>query len=251
MNIVKEIVLNNLIKLPIVRKFARKVNNRTGINGDDVYVRKTYEMYTQYAGVKDKAILELGPGHTYQCVLMALDNGAASADIADIELQIDKEVLDKNKFRFTLYDGTKLPFADGSFDLIWSHTVYEHLRYPETTAAETWRVLKPGGIAVHWIDLRDHFVLDNENPTVFNMMRYSQSLWKKMTWNRSTYVNRLRFSEWIKLHLDNKFTILHSEKELSNAVKEKQAAGQIPYLDKYSAEDVETAQMLLVIQKTV
>jgi hypothetical protein len=40
MNIVKEIILNNLIKLPIVRKWARKINNRTGINGEKVYVKK-------------------------------------------------------------------------------------------------------------------------------------------------------------------------------------------------------------------
>jgi ubiquinone/menaquinone biosynthesis C-methylase UbiE len=249
MNIAKEIVLNKLITIPLIRKWARKVNNRTGMNGDAETVAQTYGLYTRFADVKGKAVLELGPGHTWQCVEMALQNGAVSADIADIELQIPKDVLDKSAFKFTLYNGTKLPYANESFDLVWSHTVYEHLRHPSTTVAETWRVLRPGGIAVHWIDLRDHFVLDNDNPNVFNMLQYKEDTWKRMTWNRSTYVNRLRYSQWINLHEASQFNVLHTEKEVSRAIGGEMAQGRLAYLNRYSNEDATTAQMLLVAQK--
>jgi SAM-dependent methyltransferase len=247
MNILKQVLLNKLIKIPAVRNIARKVNNKTGINGNEVYVNKTYEMYTKFAPVKDNAVLELGPGHTYQVVQKALESGAKSVDIADIELVIDRKILEEKNIAFTLYDGQLLPYKDNAFDLIWSHTVYEHLRYPEVTVAETWRVLKPGGTAVHWIDLRDHFVLKTEDTGVFNMLRYSQKLWEKMTWNRSTYVNRFRFSQWLDLHKKYGFTIVHTEKEISNAVKS--AQNSITYLRDYTQEDAITAQMLLVIKK--
>jgi len=46
--------------------------------------------------------------------------------------------------RFVQADATALPFADGSFDLCFSHTVIEHLP-AEPFLREQLRVLKPGG----------------------------------------------------------------------------------------------------------
>jgi ubiquinone/menaquinone biosynthesis C-methylase UbiE len=249
MIILKEILLNQLIRTSVGRKLARRVNAKTGMNGNEDYVKKTYSEYTKYCEVAGKSILELGPGHTYQTALMALQHGATSVDIADIELVIDLEVLKQNNIKFTLYDGSQLPYKDNSFDCIWSHTVYEHLRFPETTVAETFRLLKPGGTAVHWIDMRDHFVLDNNNPKVFNMLQYKPSIWKAMTWNRSTYVNCLRFSEWITLHKKYGFEVVKTEKEISNVVAEYHREGKIDYLKKYTAEDASCAQMLIVVKK--
>lgn len=52
-----------------------------------------------------------------------------------------------------IYPGTRvvnleegLPFPDGSFDLIWSTDVLEHLYRPEQIIQEIKRVLKPGGL---------------------------------------------------------------------------------------------------------
>ena len=41
---------------------------------------------------------------------------------------------------------TGLPFADGSFDIVFSKSFVEHLHSPETYFEEAFRVLKPGGI---------------------------------------------------------------------------------------------------------
>lgn len=42
--------------------------------------------------------------------------------------------------------GECLPFADGSFDLILSYDVLEHVQSPQRCLAECWRALKPGGL---------------------------------------------------------------------------------------------------------
>src|SRR5262249_48981294 len=48
---------------------------------------------------------------------------------------------------FVVGSAEELPFADGSFDALWSITVLEHVQHPEKALQEVARVLKPGGVA--------------------------------------------------------------------------------------------------------
>ena len=44
------------------------------------------------------------------------------------------------------WDGIKMPFEDGSFDVVISTEVLEHVPDPAHYLAEVKRVLKPGGV---------------------------------------------------------------------------------------------------------
>lgn len=46
---------------------------------------------------------------------------------------------------FHSYDGEHIPFGDGSFDVVFSRQVFEHVREPHALVREVARVLKPGG----------------------------------------------------------------------------------------------------------
>jgi SAM-dependent methyltransferase len=52
--------------------------------------------------------------------------------------------------RYPNHDAQRLAaFADGQFDLVYSHQVLEHIPKPWLAGAELVRVLKPGGIGIH------------------------------------------------------------------------------------------------------
>jgi len=57
-------------------------------------------------------------------------------------------------------DATKLPFADGSFDYVYSHGVLHHIEDPRRVVDEIFRVLRAGGrFNVHVYALWSHFTL--------------------------------------------------------------------------------------------
>ncbi len=47
------------------------------------------------------------------------------------------------------YDGARLPLPDASVDIVFSSNVLEHVRELPVLLAETLRVVKPGGMAIH------------------------------------------------------------------------------------------------------
>jgi ubiquinone/menaquinone biosynthesis C-methylase UbiE len=54
------------------------------------------------------------------------------------------------KAQFILFDGSRMPFRDGSFDVVFSDCVFHHIDHKEHVALlqELHRILIPGGIAV-------------------------------------------------------------------------------------------------------
>jgi SAM-dependent methyltransferase len=56
--------------------------------------------------------------------------------------EVDERVRDDAEF--VTFDGTNLPFEDGSFDLVYCKQVLEHVRHPDPLVHEVARVLAPG-----------------------------------------------------------------------------------------------------------
>ena len=61
-------------------------------------------------------------------------------------------------------------------------------------AAELFRVLRPAGVSVHQIDLRDHL------GGGLNNLRFSEALWEgRLFRNSGFYTNRIRFREMVAI----------------------------------------------------
>lgn len=51
----------------------------------------------------------------------------------------------------TEYDGVKIPFADETFDIVFSSNTLEHIPHVVEFQSEIQRVLKPGGVVIHLV----------------------------------------------------------------------------------------------------
>ena len=93
---------------------------------------------------KPGRILELGGSDGFQARILA-DGGW---DVASIDLA-GRPKRPVAYFPVQDYDGLHIPFEDKSFDGVYSSNVLEHIPHLVEILAETRRVLRRGGIAVH------------------------------------------------------------------------------------------------------
>jgi hypothetical protein len=82
-------------------------------------------------------------------------------------------------------------------DVTMSNNTLEHVPYSDMV-----RILRrlselqaPGGVSVHFIDLKDHYAGFDPDITVYNFLRYSERRWRVFN-NQLQWQNRLRASEY-------------------------------------------------------
>nr|MBP7652338.1 methyltransferase domain-containing protein [Candidatus Dependentiae bacterium] len=165
----------------------------------------------------------------------------------DIVSYFNNKSLSKNKsIDLKIYDGKIFPFGNKIFDVIISNDTFEHLRFPECVIRECNRVLKKNGLLITQIDLRDHYNLDDEK-NIFECLKYSKKLWEMMTINRTSYVNRLRFSDWKKLFSNINFEIKYINFEKNEYIKKNYR--QINYLTNFNEDDACIQRLNCVLEK--
>lgn len=71
-------------------------------------------------------------------------------------------------------DAARLPLHDGACDVLVSNAALEHVDDPAAVLRESFRVLTPGGLGVHQVDLRDH--RDFDRPRAF--LREDDATWR-------------------------------------------------------------------------
>jgi ubiquinone/menaquinone biosynthesis C-methylase UbiE len=89
--------------------------------------------------------LDLGCGAgEFTAALARAGADVVGADVAEAALDRARSRHPEVEFRLVPFDGP-LPFADGSFDLVWSSEVIEHVADTARWLSELRRVLLPGG----------------------------------------------------------------------------------------------------------
>ena len=101
-------------------------------------------------------------------------------------------------------DAQRTSIASGSIDIQTSYTVFEHI--PRSVLVgilkETSRLLSKRGVALHHVDLSDHFAHDDRSISYINFLQFSQGKWNRLAGNRFAYHNRLRADDYRRIYSD-------------------------------------------------
>lgn len=89
-------------------------------------------------------VLELGGDRGHQASIMA----SWGARVVSLDLA-DRPQRGQPFYPVGPYDGRHVPYPAGSFDIVFTSNVLEHVRELEAMMREIGRVLAPGGLAVH------------------------------------------------------------------------------------------------------
>ncbi len=99
-------------------------------------VRERVEGFVKHYDLSKRKVLEVGSG-----------TGSLQDIVSDYTgLDIASNVTRYYHRPFVVASATDMPFADNTFDAIWTIWVLEHIPEPERALMEMRRVLKPGGI---------------------------------------------------------------------------------------------------------
>ncbi|MEO5954652.1 MAG: methyltransferase domain-containing protein [Nitrospiraceae bacterium] len=164
----------------------------------------------------------------------------------------ESEQAREKQIAYVVYEGKEMPLTTESVDLIFSYTALEHTRYPSVTVQECFKILRPGGMLVSVIDLGDHsfYGKNKTHPDrVFDCLQYPEWLWNLMRWNRSSYVNRLRQSDWIRVFAEAGFVTRAHEATVSDHTV--RLFSQLRYLHKYQYDDAVTCVLTVCMEKPV
>jgi len=252
-----------LSRIPIGWRAWQRLNLfRAGTMDQPEYAFGVFKKHLEATGLGDlggRVALELGPGNSLLTAFFARSLGASRTWLVDSERLATEDITIFARAETTLSQ-LKLPVPgvggassltavleklhatyltqglaslrtvpDRKVDFFFSNAVLEHVRLSEFTdmAKEMRRVLKPGGVASHQIDFRDH--LQNG----LNNLRFSARTWESEFMARSGfYTNRLTWPAMKKLFEEAGFSVeLASVERWPDRLPTAQKRMAVPFCD--------------------
>jgi SAM-dependent methyltransferase len=123
----------------------------------DAQARTRYELepyifdFARFADARDKDVLEIGVGMGVDHLEWAKPSprSLTGIDLTPRAIELTQARLDAYELtsRLECGDAEQLPFADNSFDIVYSWGVLHHSPDTPRAIGEVYRVLRPGGVA--------------------------------------------------------------------------------------------------------
>lgn len=148
-------------------------------------------------------------------------------------------------------DASNTDLLESSVDVAYSNSVLEHIPGPVILRImkESYRFLRPGGVAIHSVNCGDHYAYFDRSITQINYLSYSEREWA--IWNNDIqYQNRLRAQDFLELAEEAGFEII-LKKHTAKAPLLKQLEGMkiAPEFRRYSPEQLACTSIDFVARK--
>jgi hypothetical protein len=220
-----EIAKNYAMKIPAIRSFRTKLRRTSGAPLKENLHRYVYDLVEKVErvanGVKDKSILEIGPGDHLATGLAMLALGAKSYSALD-RFSGDYEGESSQQWYRLLKQNWKFPnwseqvdindfLSSGKvniyktsvenfnpkekFDIVCSYAVGEHLSDIRSFAELNKKSIKNGGVGIHCIDFGGHQWDRYGDPFLF--LKFPDLVWNLMGSARGE-PNRVRFAPYLR-----------------------------------------------------
>lgn len=124
-----------------------------------------------------------------------------SAEIHGIDISSEAIKTARERFpdyHFSVFDGSNAPYPEGSFDLIFSSHVLEHVRDLDQSVSDMVRLLRPGGVLCVTLPCANEGSLES---TLTSLMRdgiiTSPTGERKWFWEDPTHLRRVRSDDLV------------------------------------------------------
>lgn len=262
MDLAVDIAKNTLLLLPPVRRYyerCRRVRGSRVMKQTADYPASVFQKHrTAIEKIRPVAgrVLEIGPGGDVAVAALFVKNGAADAVCIDnepwlsdasnlyAELGLDDGILERVRYVSDCPIET-VPFEDGSFDVIFSQACLEHIADPAAAIRNIARLLKPGGVTTHEIDLRDH--RDFEDP--LRLLKHRDLTWRLAMSRRPAAPNRWRMSDYQREFENAGLEIVELVRAGQVTLSEAERKSFAPRFRGLSLHDLGTTQIFLTAVK--
>lgn len=146
-------------------------------------------------------------------------------------------------------DCRSIPLPDASIDVVFSRDVLEHVPAPVIRGIfrDAGRVLRPGGVACHFIDPSDHWEHGDKSISRINFLRFSDSVYQLTYLNALNYHNRLRHPEYVAMLRDTGYEIASESRVVDErALLALRSMPLAPRFRAFSPEDLATVDSFLL-----
>ena len=147
-------------------------------------------------------------------------------------------------------DATHLDLPAGAVDLQVSFTVFEHIPAGglEGILREASRLLSASGVALHHVDMSDHFSHDDPRISAINFLQFSEREWTGYAGNQFAYHNRLRAPDYRAIYARSGHDILGWRPYLDDGARQALAEGLplAPEFRRMSPDDLCVSQVRIL-----
>jgi SAM-dependent methyltransferase len=147
-------------------------------------------------------------------------------------------------------DCSNLKLEAGTVDVITSRACLEHVppEVIEAIFAESYRLLRPGGVACHLIDHSDHWEHRDKRLTPVNFLKYSDNFFRWTYINPLNYQNRLRHSQYLDMLQAAGMRLLREQHEIDE--RSRRVLEDMPIaarFRKFALEDLATVESMFLV----